>query len=135
MPLYRELVKLMKKTICYVRRSVAALKLRKHPLARACVDSIQNMIELAMRVVDQTERRALAGESVPASSKIVSIFEPHTDFIRKGGRETHCGHKRCLSAGPSNLITNGFATKDNLTALKALNIKDVIFSKRVGLEP
>jgi hypothetical protein len=30
-------------------------------------------------VIDQTERRVLRGEKVPATEKIVSIFEPHTD--------------------------------------------------------
>ena len=125
---------------------------------------MQDMIDLALRVVDQTERRVFAGESVPASEKVVSIFEPHTDVIRKGGRETHYGHKICLSTGQSNLITDciildgnprdsdlavgmmerheelfghapeqaafdgGFATKDNLAALKTMEIEDVMFS-------
>ena len=168
-PLYRELVKMTKKTIGYARRTTAALRLRKHIAAPASADAMQSMIELASKVVDQTERRVFGGESVPAKEKLVSIFEPHTDVIRKGGRETHYGHKICLSAGPSNLITDcmvldgnprdselavdmmkrheeifgqpakqaafdgGFASKDNLTALKAMGIKDVMFSKRVGL--
>lgn len=167
--LYRELVKVTKKTIGYARRCVQALRLRKHAMAAPLADSIQSTIELALQVVDQTERRVFTGESVPANEKIVSIFETHTDVIRKGGRETFYGHKICLSAGPSNLITEcvildgnprdsdlavemmkrheslfghpaeqaafdgGFATKDNLATLKAMDIKDVMFSKRVGL--
>ena len=38
---------------------------------------------LVKKVIDQTERRVLRGESVPATEKLVSIFEPHTDIIRK----------------------------------------------------
>ncbi len=168
-PLYRKLVKIAKKTIGYARRCVAALRLRKHVMPSPLAASIQVTIELALKVVDQTERRVFAEESVPATEKVVSIFEEHTDVIRKGGRETYYGHKICLSAGPSNLITEciildgnprdseiavemmkrheklfgspanqaafdgGFATKDNLAALKEMGIEDVMFSKRVGL--
>jgi IS5 family transposase len=46
------------------------------------------------------------GESVPASEKIVSIFEPHTDIIVKDRRDTFYGHKICLTGGKSNLITD-----------------------------
>jgi IS5 family transposase len=52
----------------------------------------------------QTERRVLRGESVPASDKIVSIFEPHTDIIVKDRRETLYGHKICLTTGASGLV-------------------------------
>jgi len=38
------------------------------------------------------------------SSKVVSIFEPHTDIIIKDNRDTYYGHKICLTGGASNLI-------------------------------
>ena len=44
------------------------------------------------------------GETVPASEKVVSLFEPHTDIICKGGRQTHYGHKINLSTGRSALV-------------------------------
>jgi len=105
-PLYRDLLKVTHKTISYAKRTVAALHRRKHPLAPAYAHSLQETIELAERVADQAERRVFAGEAVPAADKVVSIFEPHTDVIRKGGRDTLYGHKVCLSAGASNLITD-----------------------------
>ncbi len=45
-----------------------------------------------------------AGEKVPATEKLVSIFEAHTDIIVKDNRETFYGHKICLSAGKSSLV-------------------------------
>jgi transposase, IS5 family len=36
------------------------------------------------RVVEQTTRRVLQGEAVPAREKLVSLFEPETAIIRKG---------------------------------------------------
>ena len=54
--------------------------------------------------MDQSRRRVLEGESVPVSEKIVSIFEEHTDIIRKDRRETLYGHKICLTGGASSMI-------------------------------
>ena len=65
---------------------------------------LKHYIPLALKVVDQTERRVVQGESVPAAEKIVSIFEEHTDIIRKDRRDTYYGHKICLTGGASNLI-------------------------------
>jgi len=55
-------------------------------------------------VMSQARRRVLEGETVPSEEKIVSIFEPHTDIIKKGGREPLFGHKVCVAGGASNMI-------------------------------
>jgi len=55
-------------------------------------------------VISQTERRVFGGESVPASEKVLSLFEPHTDIIVKGSRGVQYGHKLNLSSGRSGLI-------------------------------
>jgi transposase, IS5 family len=47
-------------------------------------------------VIEQAVRRMLYGESVPAADKLVSLFEPHTQIIRRGKappHETEFGHK------------------------------------------
>ena len=62
--------------------------------------------QLATRVVDQTQRRVLLGEDVPASDKVVSLFETHSDIIVKDRRDTFFGHKVCLTGGASNLIVD-----------------------------
>ncbi len=46
-----------------------------------------------MQVIDQTQRRVFNAEKVPASEKIVSLFEEHTDIIVKAKRDTQYGHK------------------------------------------
>jgi IS5 family transposase len=60
--------------------------------------------KLLERVVDRTRRRVLRGETVPAPEKVASLFEPHTDIIRKGGRRTYYGHKINLATGKSGLV-------------------------------
>lgn len=63
-----------------------------------------HFLGLTQRVLDQTLRRVVKGESIPASEKIVSIFEEHTDVIRKDYRDTYYGHKICLTGGKSSMI-------------------------------
>ena len=55
------------------------------------------------------------GETVPAGEKVVSLFEPHTDIIRKGGRATHYGHKINLSSGRSALVLDVVVEQGNPT--------------------
>jgi len=61
-------------------------------------------LPLVEKVIDQAYRRVVEKEKVPAGDKCVSIFEPHTDIIAKGGREVIFGHKLCLTQGKSKLI-------------------------------
>jgi IS5 family transposase len=66
---------------------------------------IEHFCVLGDRVIDQTRRRVLDGEQVPTGEKIYSIFEPHTDLIKRGKVRTpiEFGHKvlRSAAAQPS----------------------------------
>ena len=50
---------------------------------------------LAERVVYQAEKRIVEGVTVPANEKIYSIFEEHTELIKRGkaGKDIEFGHK------------------------------------------
>src|SRR6201994_2352753 len=61
-------------------------------------------LPLSARFIAQPRRRVLDGEIVPASEKLVSLFEPHADIIVKGGRQVQYGHKLNLATGKSGLI-------------------------------
>ena len=80
-----------------------------HELARRLIRAIR----ILCKVVDQTERRVLNGEKVPASEKIVSFFEDHTDIIVKGRRDTEYGHKIFLSGGASTMILGCLIVRGN----------------------
>jgi IS5 family transposase len=47
-------------------------------------DEIAHYCALGTRVIDQARRRVLDGEQVATSEKVYSIFEPHTDLIKRG---------------------------------------------------
>jgi len=72
--------------------------------ARNLAEKLARAVNLLKKVIDQTERRVFKNEKVPASEKVVSFFETHTDIIVKGNRKTEYGHKIFLTGGPSNLI-------------------------------
>jgi IS5 family transposase len=109
---YIDLLKVTHKTVNYARKAVSLLESfpsKNRALvetAQGMAQELKEMIHLTHRIIDQTTRRVIHGESVPASEKIVSIFEPHTDIIVKDRRDTFYGHKICLTGGKSNLITD-----------------------------
>ena len=49
--------------------------------ARVWIEEVEHDRDGLLKVIDQTQRRVLRGESVPTDEKIVSPFEPHTDII------------------------------------------------------
>ena len=101
---YRKLLKLTGRTVGYVEAALPAVVAAEAPWSRVWVETATAYLELLGRVTEQTERRVFGGETVPAGEKVVSLFEPHTDIIVKGGRGTHYGHKINLATGRSGLV-------------------------------
>jgi len=63
----------------------------------------------AMQKVVATARRAqLEGEKVPASDRVFSLFEPHTELVKRGRREkpVEFGHKVLLCQSREKFITD-----------------------------
>lgn len=106
LPPYKDLLKITQKTIGYAIKAEEILgELCSADLELlGLLSEIKHYGDLARQVYDQTYRRVIQGESVPADQKVVSIFEEHTDIIIKDSRDTHYGHKICLTGGASNMI-------------------------------
>ncbi|RLC98467.1 MAG: ISNCY family transposase, partial [Chloroflexi bacterium] len=105
--LYRDLVEATRKTLDYVEEASIRLLAVMPFKPMACEmwrSQLNHYKPLIVKVIDQTERRVFQGEKVPATEKIVSIFEEHTDIIVKGSRDVQYGHKLNLSTGRSGLI-------------------------------
>jgi transposase, IS5 family len=110
---YRDLLKLAGKTAGYATTAILLAKGMAGLEGIGFCAELERYVDLARKVIAQTQRRVLKGESVPAADKIVSIFEPHTDIIVKDRRDTYYGHKVCLCVGTSNLITDCVITDGN----------------------
>jgi IS5 family transposase len=80
-------------------------------------DEIGHYCGLGERVIAQARRRVLEGEQVPNAEKIYSIFEPHTDLIKRGKVRTpvEFGHKVFLAESAKGLITQYEVLKGNPT--------------------
>lgn len=141
LPLYRDLVTVTENTVESARFSVE--KLEQHfppeafqqPELGKLRDALAHYVGLADKVLDQTRRRVFNGETVPAPEKIVSIFEPHTDIIRKDRRDTLYGHKVFLTGGASGLIIDCVVERGNPTdSTKAVKLAERAI-KVLGAKP
>jgi len=105
--LYRELLKVTHEVVNMAMACHKQLIESKHPKASALDAELNHYLKLATKVIDQCERRVLKGEKVPSTEKIVSIFEEHTDIIKRGKSQspTEFGHKVLFATGKSGLIT------------------------------
>jgi IS5 family transposase len=112
---YADLIKVTKNTISYACNALEAIETGVYCGSPLIVlhNDLKQYVQLATKVVDQTHRRVMMGENVPVADKIVSLFEPHTDIIVKDRRDTHFGHKVCLTGGASNLITDCLIVEGN----------------------
>jgi len=114
-PSYKDLLKVTRKSIRYAHSAIDQISASAitSPAMMLLSCNLRQFTRLSQKVVDQTERRVLHGESVPADEKIVSLFEYHTDIIVKDRRDTFYGHKVCLTGGASNLIIDCLITDGN----------------------
>src|ERR1700693_3453254 len=118
---YRELIGIAEEV---VDRARAALKHTptahgKDLLSDLALDELRKELErycgLGRQVIDQSRRRVLEGEQVPNAEKIYSIFEPHTDLIKRGKvrAPVEFGHKVLLAESAQGLITHYAVLKGN----------------------
>jgi IS5 family transposase len=109
---YRDLLKVARKTLGYGEGALEALASSRGAEVKLRGKIAEAVLHLRA-VIDQTERRVLRGERVPADQKVVSFFEPHTDIIVKDRRETLYGHKLTLTGGASGMILDAVVESGN----------------------
>jgi len=113
-PKYRELIRITEQVVQTAKHVIADAKRARSVdiITRAMIDGLCQQIlsfcELGVRVVDQARRRVLQGETVPTEEKVYSIFEPHTDLIKRGKtlKPVEFGHKVFLAESSHGLITD-----------------------------
>ena len=112
---YRDLLRVTEEVAGWARQVEQALQQHHDgdPRRTTLAAELDRFIGLTERVIAQTRRRVLEGKSVPAGEKVVSLFEDHTDIIRKDRRDTLYGHKICLTSGASSLILDCLILQGN----------------------
>jgi IS5 family transposase len=106
--LYKDLIKIAHEVLLMAERCLQ--ELRNHPQCTtlSLYERLAHYVSMSAGAIDQCERRVLKGERVPASEKILSLFEPHTDIIKRGKTQspTEFGHKVLITTAQSGLITH-----------------------------
>lgn len=79
-----------------------------HAQAEGLVEELAHFHALGERVVDQARRRVVHGESVPNDEKLFSVFEPHTELLKRGkaGKDIEFGHMIQIQQVDEKFITD-----------------------------
>ena len=74
----------------------------------SCRQELMHYRALGARVLDQARRRILDEEAVPNEEKIFSLFEPHTELLKRGkaAKEMEFGHMIQIQQVESKFITD-----------------------------
>ena len=104
---YRDLVEVTGSVVERAKQAQAVLKGQATDAAQRVREKLEHFIPLVEQVMTQTTRRVLQGEQVPASEKIVSLFEPETAISRKGkpGKPTEFGRVVWLDEVEGGIIS------------------------------
>jgi IS5 family transposase len=116
-PLYRALLSrvegICEWALCVAEKLVRGIEGQRygafeHATAEALVEEIAHYGELGRRVIDQARRRVFQGESVPNEEKLFSVFEPHTELLKRGkaGKDIEFGHMIQIQQVREKFITD-----------------------------
>jgi IS5 family transposase len=106
-PVYQRLLGVATASLRQAQQVRSALATASGTLAQRVRSDLDRVQPLVAQVIRQTERRVLQGEKVPASEKVLSLFEPQTALIRRGKarQPTEFGSKVLLDEVEGGIIT------------------------------
>jgi transposase, IS5 family len=106
--LYQELVVQTEQIVSQARQAFEQLHSQSSQPAKRLSKTLENFIPLAEKVIAQTRQRVFEHKSVPAQTKIVSIFEPHADIIcrNKENHPVEYGHKIWLNEVDGGIVSH-----------------------------
>jgi hypothetical protein len=89
-----------------VFRTIRALPLPQNPLEWVRREQLDYFHTMMIKQLDLVERRLLQGQTIPHEEKVFSLFEPHTQWIKKGKLfpPVELGHKVLLTTDQHELI-------------------------------
>lgn len=105
---YQRLIQTTQASVSQARRVLTALQAETSGQADRLIKTFETFIPRVEQVIQQTVHRVVDGQKVPAQDKLVSLFEPHTDIIRrqKLRQPTEFGHKIWLSEVEGGIVSD-----------------------------
>jgi transposase, IS5 family len=104
---YQRLIGVAKKSLAQAQRVSARLREEAGKGAQRLAQQFEEMVPRVEQVIQQAWRRVIGGEVVAAKEKLVSLFEPHTQIVKRGksGRPVEFGRKVILDEVESGIVT------------------------------
>ena len=110
---FRELIRQVRRVVGIAERFIETVALPPSSVGmsfalQGVADEIRGFLPSIRTVVSTAERANLNGETVPASDRVFSIFEPHTELIKRGKRTkpVEFGHMVLLSQTKGKFISH-----------------------------
>lgn len=133
---YRKLIERVKWIIEAGELAWRLLSLRLDVKAMAVAAELKRYLPVAEKIINQAERRVINGEQVPSAEKVFSLFEVHTELLKRGkaGKPIEFGHKVLLVETGEKFIIH-YETMPKQRADKdliqeSLNAHDKVFGGR-----
>lgn len=104
---YAKLIRITERSQAQARTVCAILRQRCEGAAQQLVHQFETFLPRIDQAINQTVRRVIDGEGVPAKEKIASLFEPHTQIIvrHKTGKTVEFGRKLWLEEVEGGIIS------------------------------
>ena len=95
---YRKLIDRVRWIVSVGEVAQQLLSLSGEIKAMAAVAELKHYLPIEKKILNQTERRVINGEQVPSAEKVYSLFEDHTELLKRGkaGKPIEFGHKVLL---------------------------------------
>jgi IS5 family transposase len=105
---FRKLIARIEWIVAAVRWFCDWAPLRRSIALDAIADELRRYLPAMKRVVEQARRAQLEGEKVPAAERVFSIFEPHTELLKRGRAQkpVEFGHMVLLCQSREKFITD-----------------------------
>jgi transposase, IS5 family len=104
---YRKLLEVSSRVVGQAKKFSAELSNRRRAVLRRAKEQLDEMIPRVQQVLRQTRQRVLRGDT-RAEGKIVSVFEPETEVIRKGkaSKPTEFGKLVKIQEAENQIVTH-----------------------------
>jgi IS5 family transposase len=105
---YRRLIHTAQASLRQAQTVAEALATQTEEAADILRQQLDTFIPRVAQVIAQTTRRVLQGQKVAAEEKLVSLFEPHSQIIKRGKpqRDVEFGHKIWLDEVDGGIISH-----------------------------
>ncbi len=134
---YARLIKVAKASRAQAQEVCAALRQQADETAQHLVEQFEHFLPLVDQAIDQAKRRVIDGEVVPATEKLLSLFETHTQIIvrHKAGKPVEFGRKVFLDEVDGGIISRYDILKEVEPDDKQLEVSLQGHEQRFGRPP